>query len=56
MSREDWPDVLPAVVLGANRRAPRINDDPLMANLRDAGRPAAAGITISLFAWGKVSL
>ena len=38
VSREDWPDALPAVVLGAIHRAPRINNDPSMTNLRDPGR------------------
>lgn len=39
VSHEDWPDALPAVVLGAIRRAPWINnEDPLMTNLRDPGR------------------
>ncbi len=28
----DWPDELPAVVLGAIRRAPGINEDPRIAN------------------------
>lgn len=35
---QDWPDTLPAVVLGAIRRAPRINEDPLLANLGDRPR------------------
>lgn len=35
---EDWPDGLAAVVLGAIRRAPRINADPLMTSLRGPGR------------------
>lgn len=35
---DDWPDHLPAVVLGAVRTAPGVNDDPMMANLRDTGR------------------
>lgn len=38
VSREDWPDALAAVVLGAIRRAPRISDDPLVINLRGPGR------------------
>jgi hypothetical protein len=28
----DWPDELPAVVLGAVRRAPGINEDPRIRN------------------------
>jgi hypothetical protein len=32
---EDWPEALPAVVLGAVRRAPGINDDPAMRTLTD---------------------
>lgn len=35
---QDWPDTLPAVVLGAIRRAPRINEDPLLASLGDRPR------------------
>ncbi|MFI8089163.1 hypothetical protein ACIF9R_12710 [Streptomyces sp. NPDC086080] len=34
---DDWPDALPATVLGAIRQAPGINDDPTMRNLRDTG-------------------
>ncbi|MFD3658706.1 hypothetical protein [Streptomyces sp. NPDC058620] len=36
---DDWPDTLPAIVLGAIRQAPAINDDPTMRNLRDTGEP-----------------
>ncbi|MCY0923559.1 MULTISPECIES: hypothetical protein [unclassified Streptomyces] len=36
---DDWPDTLPATVLGAIRQAPAINDDPTMRNLRDTGDP-----------------
>lgn len=35
----DWPDSLPATVLGAIRQAPAINNDPTMRNLRDTGDP-----------------
>jgi hypothetical protein len=33
-------DALPAVVLGAIRQAPGINDDPAIRNLRDTDGPA----------------
>lgn len=36
---DDWPDILPATVLGAIRQAPAINDDPTMRYLRDTGGP-----------------
>ncbi|MCY0963336.1 hypothetical protein [Streptomyces sp. H27-H5] len=36
---DDWPDTLPANVLGAIRQAPAINDDPTMRNLRDTSKP-----------------
>jgi hypothetical protein len=39
VSPTDWPDLLPAVVLGAVRSAPHINDDALMDRLRDDGDP-----------------
>lgn len=35
VSPEDWSDMLPAIVLGAIRAAPAINDDDLMRDLRD---------------------
>ena len=35
---EDWPEETAATVLGAVRRAPGINQDPTMRNLRDPGR------------------
>lgn len=41
ISPDDWPNVLPEVVLGAVRRAPLINDDPLMRHLR--GRHGGPG-------------
>lgn len=34
---EEWPDELPAAVLGAVRNSKRIKNDPTMANLRDTG-------------------
>jgi hypothetical protein len=34
---DDWPDLLPAVVLGAVRSAPLVNQDDLMEHLRAAG-------------------
>jgi hypothetical protein len=34
VSPDDWPDLLPAVVLGAVRNAPHINDDAFMRDLR----------------------
>lgn len=34
ISPTDWPGLLPAVVLGAVRAAPHINDDTLVQNLR----------------------
>lgn len=37
ISPDDWPDLLPEVVLGAVRRAPLVNGDPLMRDLRAAG-------------------
>lgn len=37
---EEWPDELPAAVLGAVRNSKRIKADPAMANLRDTGFPA----------------
>lgn len=36
----DWPEELAAVVLGAVRRAEKVSQDPMMANLRDKGFPA----------------
>ncbi|WP_322779456.1 hypothetical protein [Frankia sp. Cas4] len=36
----DWPDELAVVVLGAVRRAEKVSQDPMMANLRDKGFPA----------------
>ncbi|MEV5879419.1 hypothetical protein AB0L75_35400 [Streptomyces sp. NPDC052101] len=36
---DDWPDILPAVVLGAVRQAPGIDDDPTMGNLCDTDGP-----------------
>ncbi|MCY0923926.1 hypothetical protein OS965_38335 [Streptomyces sp. H27-G5] len=39
MEADDWPDTLPANVLGAIRQAPAINDDPTMRNLRDTSKP-----------------
>jgi hypothetical protein len=36
----DWPQELASVVLGAVRTAPLINQDPMMANLKDPGFPA----------------
>jgi len=38
ISPDDWPDLLPEIVLGAVRRAPLINQDPLMRDLRGPGR------------------
>lgn len=32
---EEWPDELPAAVLGAVRNSKQIKADPTMANLRD---------------------
>lgn len=37
ISPEDWSDLLPEIVLGAVRRAPLVNSDPLMRDLRAAG-------------------
>lgn len=37
VSPDDWPDLLPAVVLGAVRSAPLINQDDLMEHLRGDG-------------------
>jgi hypothetical protein len=34
ISPDDWPDLLPEIVLGAVRRAPLVNQDPLMHDLR----------------------
>lgn len=34
ISPDDWPHLLPAVVLGAVRRAPLVNGDPFMSDLR----------------------
>lgn len=36
---DDWPDLLPATVLGAIRQAPAINHNPSIRNLRDTGGP-----------------
>ncbi|MDM4723506.1 hypothetical protein QTQ03_29455 [Micromonospora sp. WMMA1363] len=38
ISPDDWPDLLPEVVLGAVRRAPLVNGDPLMRDLRGEGQ------------------
>lgn len=35
---DSWPDLLPAVVVGAVRTAPHINDDDVMRRLRDQDR------------------
>jgi hypothetical protein len=37
ISPDDWPDLLPEVVLGAVRRAPLVNGDPSMRDLRASG-------------------
>lgn len=37
ISSDDWPEMLPEIVLGAVRRAPLVNGDPLMRDLRAAG-------------------
>ncbi len=37
ISPDDWPDLLPEVVLGAIRRAPLVNGDPFMRDLREDG-------------------
>ncbi|MFH8588990.1 hypothetical protein ACH4GP_32195 [Streptomyces celluloflavus] len=34
---DDWPDALPAAVLGAIHQALAINSDPTMHNFRDTG-------------------
>ena len=39
ISPADWPDLLPEVVLGAVRRAPLVNGDALMRDLRGDGGP-----------------
>lgn len=36
VSPDDWPDLLPEVVLGAVRSTPLINEDGLMHHLRDS--------------------
>lgn len=36
VSPDDWPDLLPAVVLGAVRSAPLVNEDDFMHHLRGA--------------------
>lgn len=42
VSPDDWPDLLPEVVLGAIRSAPLVNEDGLMHHLRDNGDDAPA--------------
>jgi hypothetical protein len=43
ISPDDWPDLLPEIVLGAVRRAPLVNGDPLMRDLRDDGNQSCSG-------------
>jgi hypothetical protein len=53
ISPNDWPDLLPEAVLGAVRRAPLVNNDPLMRDLRGPAATTRAEHFPRVRAWDR---